>query len=523
MHILRKSIVFFLLVFPVSVLSQNRLSRVLETPAAGTPAGKLDKVRKDPLALRAFLWKMPKGGDLHVHLSGAVYAESFIRAAAEDNLCVDTSTNAFSKPESVSPNLVCGKDVLGNDQVPAAQAFGNQHLYDALVNSFSMRNFVPSAGVSGHDHFFDTFGKFSGTDVRHIGEYLDEVATRAAAQNEQYLEVMATPTNNKLGSVTSQVSWNENFSQMRDQLLRAGLREDVSAAKKYWDDAEATRRQHEHCGQPDELPACKVETRYIYQVSRGNSKEKVFAQALLGFEVASADPRVVAINFVQTEDGYISMTDYALQMRMVGFLHNTYPKVHITLHAGELAPGLVPPEGLCCHIRLAVETAKAERIGHGVDVIYEARPFELLKEMAARHIMVEINLTSNDAILGISGKDHPFSLYRQFQVPVALSTDDEGVSRIDITHEYVRAVQEFGLSYADLKRMVRTSLEHSFLPGSSLWHELDAFGRTANQCASDSLGSDKPSAACADFLKANDKARQQWELERRFRAFEAGQ
>src|SRR5256884_4954758 len=31
----------------------------------------------------------------------------------------------------------------------------------------------------------------------------------------------------------------------------------------------------------------------------------------------------------------------------------------------------VPYEGLCCHIRLAVEQAQAERIGHGVDILYE--------------------------------------------------------------------------------------------------------------------------------------------------------
>jgi len=33
---------------------------------------------------------------------------------------------------------------------------------------------------------------------------------------------------------------------------------------------------------------------------------------------------------------------------MVKFLHETYPKVHITLHAGELGYGMVPPDGLCC-------------------------------------------------------------------------------------------------------------------------------------------------------------------------------
>jgi len=185
----------------------------------------------------------------------------------------------------------------------------------------------------------------------------------------------------------------------------------------------------------------------------------------------------VGINLVMPEDGYVSMNDYALHMKMVAYLHTAYPKVHISLHAGEIAPGLVPYEGLCCHIRLAVEEAHAERIGHGVDVMYEDRPHELLKEMAAKHVMVEINLTSNDVILGVSGKDHPFPIYRQFGVPVALSTDDEGVSRIDLTNEYVRAVETYNLTYPELKQMVRTGIEHSFLPPAEKSAQLSELDR----------------------------------------------
>jgi adenosine deaminase len=170
---------------------------------------------------------------------------------------------------------------------------------------------------------------------------------------------------------------------------------------------------------------------------------------------------------------------------------------------------------------MAIETAHSERIGHGVDVMHEDQPYDLLKEMAAKHVMVEISLTSNDVILGVTGKDHPFPIYRKFHVPVALSTDDEGVSRINLTHEYVRAAQTYGLSYADLKQLVRTGLEHAFLPGASLWREPDAFTKPAAACSSDSLGAGKPSAGCGDFLKSSEKAQQQWELERRFREFEA--
>jgi adenosine deaminase len=154
--------------------------------------------------------------------------------------------------------------------------------------------------------------------------------------------------------------------------------------------------------------------------------------------------------------------------------------------------------------------------------MYEDRPYDLLKEMAAKHLMVEINLTSNDVILSVKGNDHPFPIYRKFHVPVALSTDDEGVSRIDLTHEYVRAAETYALSYTDLKQLVRTGLEHAFLPGASLWREPDAFIHMAGACTSDALGAGKPSAPCAAFLKSSEKARQQWELERRFREFEGG-
>lgn len=480
----------------------------------------LEAARRNPLELRGFLRWMPKGADLHNHLAGAVYAESWIRAGAEDNLCVDLSTLSFLKApamtRSTPPQPVCGEG-----KTAAAQAFKDQHLYDALVDSFSMRSFVPSAGVSAHDHFFDTFGKFHGTDKRHTGEWLDEVAIRAQWQNEQYVEVMETPDFSHTAAIAKEIGWRKNFAKFREELLAHGLRDDVAVALQHFDQAEALRREREYCDKEGPYPACRVQIRFIYQVLRGFPKEQVFAQTLLGFEVASADPRVVGINYVMPEDGYISMSDYRVHMDILDFLHGLYPKVHVALHAGELALGLVQFGGLCCHIRMAVEQGHAERIGHGVDLMYEDRPYEVLKEMAARHVMVEINLTSNDVILGVSGKNHPLPIYRKWGVPVALSTDDEGVSRIDITNEYVRAVETYGLKYADLKTMVRTSLEHSFLPGVSLWRDQDAFTRPTADCAGNSLGAEKPSSSCTDFLQSSEKAKQQWELERRFREFEA--
>jgi len=501
----------------------------LRTPAQSTksPAAKaitqeqkgeleLAAAQTNPLQLRQFLKRMPKGTDVHYHLIGGVYAETFIREAVEDSLCVNTKELALIKCESADRS-----SDQANRIVPARSAYQNQTLYDQLVDSFSMRAFVPSAGVSGHDHFFGAFAKFAALDHTHESEWVDEVASRAAAQNVQYMELMITPDFHLSRGIAEQIGWHDDLSYLREQFLSHGLQENVRTAVASFETTEQSRRQREQCGQSSAHDACKVEVRYLCQVLRGLPPEIVFAQALLCFEAAAAAPDTIAgINFVMPEDARAVMHDYGLQMRMVRYLHETYHTVHISLHAGELAYRLVPPESLCCDVRQAVE-AGAERIGHGASVMLEDRPHELLKEMAAKHIMVEIALTSNEVTLGMSGKSHPLPMYRWFGVPAALSTDDEGVSRIDLTNEYVRAVETYGLKYREVKNMVRTGLEHAFLPGDSLWAKTDDFTKLTDACAKDRLMQAQPSGKCGEFLQRSHKAQQQWELERRFQTFEA--
>jgi adenosine deaminase len=108
----------------------------------------------------------------------------------------------------------------------------------------------------------------------------------------------------------------------------------------------------------------------------------------------------------------------------------------------------------------------------------------------------------------------------KFGVPVAISTDDEGVARSDMTHEYLRAVESYHLSYTVLKRMTRQSVEHSFLAGESLWAETKASFHPTAACAADKAGNEKPSAGCIKFLEANERAREQWKLEAAFADFE---
>jgi adenosine deaminase len=469
----------------------------------------LASIHQNASLLLAFLREMPKGGDLHNHLAGAIYAENWIDYAVQDNLCVDRSTSGLLPPP-------CDTSCAKYTNKPSVRcAYGDHVLYNQLVDAWSMKNWSRSED-SGHDHFFATFDKFDLASVTSVGNQLAEVSERAAADHVAYLELMHTADGLQSAAVGAKLEWDDDFGKLRERVLAGGLKEVLAATRTQLDRDEATRQKLLHCGSPEAERGCRVTIRYLYQVLRGLPREMVFAEIVLGFELAQVDPRFVGLNLVMPEDWYVPMHDFDLHMRMIDYLHGVYPKVHISLHAGELAMGLVPPDGLAFHIRESIEKGHAERIGHGVSVMNERDPLGLLKEMAQRKVLVEICLTSNDLILGVEGANHPLPTYISHGVPVALATDDEGVSRSDMTHEYLRAVETYNFPYAQMKRMARDSLEHSFLAGPSLWQDAERLQKSG-ACAGDGA---KPSVGCATFLAGSDRARAQWDLEKAFGEFE---
>lgn len=419
-------------------------------PGEAATAQYFAAVRNNPPLLLAFLAGMPKGGDLHNHLSGAIYAESYLRWAVDDGLCVETTTMS----------IVGGTCDAAAGRPPAANVVRNGALYNQAIDAMSMRHW--DRALNGHDHFFATFGKFGPASAK-TGEMLAEVSARAAAEHVSYLELMLTPDGGAGAARGLAAGWDPDFAKLRDRLLAAGFRDAVvRAARGRLDQAEARQRELLACGASQPDPGCRVTVRYISQVARAGVRESVFAQMLAGFEVAEADPRVVGLNLVQPEDDPAAVRDFSLQMSMLDFLHGVYPGVKITLHAGELVEGLVPPETLRFHIRESVRVGHALRIGHGAGAMYEDDPLKLLRDLAAKQVLVEIALSSNDLILGVKGSRHPLRTYLKYGVPVALVTDDAGVSRSTLTLEFRKSVEEQGLDYRTLKRLARNSLEHAF-------------------------------------------------------------
>lgn len=472
-----------------------------------------ESLRKSPPQQFAFLLRMPKGGDLHNHLSGSIYAESYIQWATENGLCVNNQTMALVVPP---PKSTCDPK---SDQSPASSALTNSVLYRQMVDAWSMRNWQLS-GQSGHDHFFDAFGRFGAATYGQTGRMIAEAASRAARGQVFYLELMLTPDGVTSSQIGQKVGWDGNVESTLAKLKSNGIDAAAAAGVKALQDAETQKNQILKCDTGLADAGCSVTIRYVSQVSRGGSLGAVFAQMVTGFALAN-DPnsKVVALNLVQGEDGLASMQNFPVHMQMLHSLRPLYPRARLTLHAGELAPGLVPPDGLRFHIRESVVKARADRIGHGVDIMHEHRPYELLQEMAQRGVMVEVCLSSNDLILDISGAQHPLATYLKFGVPVALATDDEGVSRSEMSREFLKAAQEHGLGYVQLKTMARNSLHYAFIAGESLWRDSRKFVPVL-ECVQDFAQRRITSEPCRQFMKGNDKARLQWQLEQDFKTFE---
>src|SRR5215213_2503082 len=154
-------------------------------------------IRNQPDRLQAFLKSMPKGADLHTHLSGAVYAETFMNWAAQAQMCVDPGTFVLAEKCSNKTQVKLSKDFSKNDPV----------LYRKLIDEWSTRNWEKS-GKTGHDQFFVTFGRWGPLTARS-GEMLAEVRSRAAEGNVSYLEIMITPDGGESRKVGQALKWQE--------------------------------------------------------------------------------------------------------------------------------------------------------------------------------------------------------------------------------------------------------------------------------------------------------------------------
>jgi len=482
-----------------------------------------EELKSNPVRLRNFMQKYPKGGDLHNHLSGAFYAESFIDLAISKGMCVHPLSKMLSAPP-------CKKDENGTEigvliGKPASANIVNEYgipNLTGIIDQLSVRDYSLRE-ISGHDQFFSTFARFSSLVPGNRGDIVAEVTTRASRQNILYLELMQSLGMFEVANwaATEYGTTSHEFTEILDHNF---IDDQVSKVTSTLDQIESRRREIQKCKEvkSNRFDGCDVEVRYLAQVIRTFSPVQVYAQTVLAFKLIDADSRVVGLNFVAPEDDPIALRDYRLHMSFISDIskQSTNSSNGIALHAGELTLGLVPPKHLGWHVRDAIMIAGAKRIGHGIDIAYEDDLHGLLNHMAKHSIAVEINLTSNDVILGISGAEHPFETYLEYGVPLTISTDDEGVSRIDLTNEYSRAITEYDLNYKTIRSLSRNAIQYSFLQGAPLFKDT-LTGEVIEECSEDkNISEEILTDRCRHFLSTSSKATLQWKLEQKISLFE---
>lgn len=420
-----------------------------------------EKIRNNEAKLTAFFSQMPKGGDLHHHYSGSIYAEPLLAHAIAQDLYLNTQTMTVSKEKQTGTDWVLFSTLQKNGELEVYK--------QKVMQKWSVKDYN-YVDYPSDKQFFESFMKFEPAIAGNFEAGLLELKNRAIKENVSYIETQLSTIpcaiktddlvkyNNQLRKMTA--GKNEKaVMQSLDSLYTLFIQKDT---KKYAADFNANfvGKMHKEL----KIDDSQFTMRYQNFVLRFMEPVDLFRNLIVAFISADSSPLMAGVNIVSPEDGETSMKDYELHMLMFKYCHSRFPKVKYTLHAGELTLGLVRPEELTWHIGAAVYTAGANRIGHGVDIAYEQKSYDLLRYMSKNSIPVEINLVSNEFILKVKETRHPILLYKEFGVPIIISTDDAGILRTNMTEQYVLLAKRYPtISYSDIKQFVYNSINYSFI------------------------------------------------------------
>lgn len=450
---------------------------------------KWNQLIQQPHALQEFLNKMPKGADLHLHASGAVSTEKLVELAKTKHYCINKQFE-ISEPIDNKCSHAYFTDYF----------FQSPYYRQKAVEAWSMQNFHQTPLEDNKTHFFKTFEKFSFLPAKSWPKVIADVVDKAHDQHIQYLELMVS-MHGKKPSISFSAQKHHIGDVLHDKNCQQYIKENIQYFRGLKKQVQA---QTPWLGED-------VDVSWILEIKRNQSFDEFWVDAVMVYAIANRVHDIVAVNMVQPEyDGY-AQSDYIKQMQFLHLLSQYFPNVKLVLHAGEVPTELVNQDGVS-HLQTALDYLEPKRIGHGTDLMHEKDPGKILSLMKNKDIAVEINLTSNEQILEIKLDAHPLRNYLKGEVPVVISSDDPGVSRNDLSHEYFKAITEQHMSLKEMIQANRNSLTYSLLQGKSIW-ENSHEGILVKNCTN------LNSVSCLRFVSKNTKAYHQWLLEQDLKTY----
>jgi len=388
-----------------------------------------------PRQLYTFLYALPKGGDLHNHLGGAVRSEWLWDAALRQESngytyytkvrianCADYGTNEYG----IDPYLLLFKNLQAVDYEKLDSCrkseFKKLQDLDSRERAAWLSSLRLDTPHEGREEFFEAQWRRIDALLRNpylVNEILLRNMDAFGKEGVVYLETQTEVNGRRKpdGSAFSQ----DEVADLYRQLLAS------KPAK-----------------------ATGVEVRFQNALLRFSPNAEQELRELYAINDRYRD-LYVGINMVGRED---NAKGYPLRfLPVLRELRKRYPDINLSIHAGEMDE----PD---FHIRDTLLLG-AQRIGHGVNLISDPQTMVLMRNGP---YMVEINLISNLLLEYVPDfSQHPFPEYLRVGIPVALSTDDRGMWDSDLTDEYFVAVHEFNLSWEEMVQLGRNSLKYAFV------------------------------------------------------------
>lgn len=374
--------------------------------------------------LYAFLYELPKGGDLHHHLALSIQAELWYAAATDPKRSGGneyfTRVRFSGCPDSAEP-FIRFHTIQRSTYRKLSECQRGE--YEALKSlpADSRALWISSLKLDrpgeARNEFFEMIVPRMGDLIRDpvlFKEVAGETLRRSAGEGLRYVE--------------TQVSAPRFMDQEGN-----------------WYDPEQGVAEIRQLLKGINVPA----VRFLYPVLRFTPQAEQTVERAYEF-VAGHRDLWTGVNLVGREDNdkghALRFLDTFRKMR------TRYSGVHLSIHAGEVdSPGQQVRDTLLLG---------AERIGHGTNLITDPDTIVLMRN---NRYLVEVSLVSNRLLEYTPDlTKHPFPEYLRLGIPVCLNTDDAGPWDSNLTDEYYTAVTTYNLSWKEVVELGRNSLVHSF-------------------------------------------------------------
>src|SRR6478609_1490031 len=154
-------------------------SILLQTAFAQSAENYFEKIRNNEAELTSFFAQMPKGGDLHHHYSGSIYAEPLLAHAIAQDFYINTQTMTVSQEKQTDSDWVLFSTLQKNGELDAYK--------QKIMQKWSVKDYN-NVDYPSDKQFFESFMKFEPATGGNFEAGLLELKNRAVKENVSYIE-----------------------------------------------------------------------------------------------------------------------------------------------------------------------------------------------------------------------------------------------------------------------------------------------------------------------------------------------